>query len=66
MLSGPLNSNIRRLQLMLFIVKFEDRQDKAKARSENLAAHIQWLAEHAESVLVGGSLRAELGAHVER
>lgn len=46
---------------MLFIVRFEDHQDKLTTRSQFLDAHIAWLDENRSCVLVGGSLRHELG-----
>lgn len=44
---------------MLFAVRFEDDQGKSATRKQYLDAHIAWLDQHADSVLVGGSLRLE-------
>lgn len=44
---------------MLFAVIFTDRPDHGALRAEHLAAHLRWVAEHRESVLVAGSLRSE-------
>lgn len=46
---------------MLFAVRFHDRMARAELRAEHLRAHIEWLEEHKDSVLIGGSLRKELG-----
>lgn len=46
---------------MLFAVIFTDKPNHGTLRAENLDAHIQWVAENQEVVLVAGSLRAELG-----
>lgn len=46
---------------MLFAVIFTDKPDHGALRAEHLQAHIQWVAEHQESVLVAGSLRVEPG-----
>lgn len=43
---------------MLFIVRFQDDQSQAETRALYLKAHIQWLDQNSEQVLVGGSLRA--------
>jgi uncharacterized protein len=48
---------------MLFAVRFHDRIERADVRREHLQAHIDWLDEHKDVVLVGGSLRNESGAH---
>lgn len=42
---------------MLFIVRFEDHHDRIETRKQYLAAHISWLDENRDHVLVGGSLR---------
>lgn len=47
---------------MLFAVLFTDRPDHGALRREHLQAHINWVAQHRETVLVAGSLRAESGA----
>ena len=46
---------------MLFAVRFYDRTDCANVRREYMPAHIAWLDEHRQMVLVGGSLRKEKG-----
>ena len=46
---------------MLFAVQFHDRVDRAQVRRQHLRAHIDWLDEHKELVLVGGSLRKAPG-----
>ena len=46
---------------MLFAVRFHDQKDRAEVRCQQLQAHINWLDEHRELVLIGGSLRKELG-----
>ena len=47
---------------MLYAVRFHDRADSLATRERFLAAHIAWLAERRDSVLVAGSLRTEPGA----
>lgn len=47
---------------MLFAVLFTDKPGHGALRAQNLEAHIRWVAEHRESVLVAGSLRTEPGA----
>ena len=42
---------------MLFIVRFEDNQNRFEIRKRYLDAHISWLDENKAHVLVGGSLR---------
>lgn len=42
---------------MLFVVRFEDDQNKYETRKQYLDAHINWLDKHTKQVLVGGSLR---------
>jgi uncharacterized protein len=46
---------------MLFAVRFYDRTDQTEVRRQQLQAHIDWLDEHKDVVLIGGSLRTELG-----
>lgn len=46
---------------MLFAVRFHDQMDCAEVRLQHLQAHIDWLDEHKELVLIGGSLRKEPG-----
>ena len=48
---------------MLFAVRFEDDQGQSAIRKRYLDAHIAWLDQHADSVLVGGSLRLESDAN---
>lgn len=45
---------------MLFAVRFIDKQDQHEIRVRFLQAHIDWLDQNKERVLVGGSLRSEL------
>jgi uncharacterized protein YciI len=47
---------------MLFAVLFTDKPGHGTLRAEHLKAHIDWLAEHQDTVLVAGSLRTEPGA----
>jgi uncharacterized protein YciI len=44
---------------MLFAVLFTDKPDQGALRATHLAAHIRWIAEHQDTILVAGSLRAE-------
>ena len=44
---------------MLFAVLFTDKPGQGHLRAENLAAHIAWVDQHKEVVLVAGSLREE-------
>ena len=46
---------------MLFAVLFTDKPGYGALRAENLEAHVRWVAEHRDSVLVAGSLRVEPG-----
>lgn len=46
---------------MLFAVLFTDKPGHGELRAANLEAHIQWVAEHQDCVLVAGSLRTEPG-----
>lgn len=46
---------------MLFAVLFTDKPDQTALRSENLDAHVRWVSEHRDTVLVAGSLRVETG-----
>ncbi|WP_255989136.1 YciI family protein [Chitinolyticbacter albus] len=41
---------------MRYIVQFRDRPDTAALRREQMQAHFDWLRQHAERVLVAGSL----------
>ena len=47
---------------MLFIIRFTDNPGSRELRERNLAAHIAWLGERRDSILVAGSLRQETGA----
>lgn len=47
---------------MLFAVLFTDKPGHGALRAQNLQAHIDWVAEHQDTVLVAGSLRTEPGA----
>lgn len=47
---------------MLFAVLFTDKPDHGALRAQHLQAHIDWVAQHPEAVLVAGSLRVEPGA----
>lgn len=44
---------------MLFVIRFVDEPNKQEVRKQHLDAHISWLAERKQSVLVAGSLREE-------
>ena len=44
---------------MLFAVIFKDCPGQGELRSAHLQAHITWVAAHADTVRVAGSLRAE-------
>ncbi len=46
---------------MLYAVRFFDRPEQFAVRQAQLPTHIQWLDEHKDAVLVGGSLRHEPG-----
>ena len=46
-------------QKMLFAVFFTDRPGCGALRAKHLKAHIDWVAEHAETVRVAGSLRVD-------
>ena len=43
----------------LFAVRFQDDQGRHETRRKYLKAHIEWLDQNSEHVLVGGSLRKE-------
>lgn len=47
---------------MLFAVLFTDKSDLGALRAEHLQAHIEWVSEHQNVVLVAGSLRSEPSA----
>lgn len=42
---------------MLFAVFFEDKPEASEIRKKTLIDHIQWLEQHKDLILVGGSLR---------
>jgi uncharacterized protein YciI len=44
---------------MLFAVLFTDRPGHGALRAAELDAHVRWVAEHQDQVLVAGSLRVE-------
>ncbi|MBC3869482.1 YciI family protein [Undibacterium oligocarboniphilum] len=44
---------------MLFILIFHDHQDKLTVRQQHMAAHLDWLSQHQQSIRVAGSLRIE-------
>ena len=46
---------------MLFAVLFTDKPGHGALRAEQLDAHVQWVAQHQDTVLVAGSLRVEPG-----
>ena len=46
---------------MLFVVLFTDFPGHGALRAQHLQAHIDWVAEHADTVRVAGSLRVEPG-----
>jgi uncharacterized protein len=45
---------------MLFAVLFTDKPGQGALRAQHLDAHIEWVADHQDTVLVAGSLRHEL------
>ncbi len=46
---------------MLFAVRFTDKPNTKHIREQFLEAHISWLDERRDSILVAGSLRENLG-----
>ena len=48
---------------MLFVIRFTDKPGSQATREKYLDAHIAWLSERRDSVLVAGSLRDEPGAN---
>jgi len=46
---------------MLYAVRFFDRPDRLAVRQKYLDAHVSWLDEHRDQILVGGSLRGAPG-----
>ena len=47
---------------MLFAVLFTDKPGHGALRAEHLQAHIDWVAQHQDTVLVAGSLRIDPGS----
>jgi uncharacterized protein YciI len=47
--------------MVLFAVLFTDKPGHGDLRAERLQAHIEWVDEHKDNVLVAGSLRQEPG-----
>ncbi len=45
---------------MLFIVRFSDKAESISTRQKFLSAHLDWLEQHQNVVLVAGSLRADM------
>ena len=48
---------------MLFVVRFADRPDSEQIRARQLDAHLAWLDERRDSILVAGSVREDPDAH---
>jgi len=46
---------------MLYVARFADRPNSASKRKELLPAHIAWLDQNKDTILVAGSLRPEHG-----
>ena len=46
---------------MLYVVRFTDKPDRLATRKEFLPAHIAWLDQHKDMILVAGSLRPDHG-----
>jgi uncharacterized protein YciI len=46
---------------MLFIARFTDKPNIAELRDKLFPAHLKWLDEHKDKVLVPGSLRPDVG-----
>lgn len=44
---------------MLFAVIFTDKPSHGELRASQLAAHVAWVEDHKDTVLVAGSLRAD-------
>lgn len=44
---------------MLFAVRFTDKSESQTIRKKKLEAHLAWLAEREDQILVAGSLRKE-------
>ncbi len=45
---------------MLFVVRFTDRSDKFDVRQAHMQAHLDWLDDNSDQVLIGGGLRESL------
>ena len=48
---------------MLFVIRFTDKPKSQEIREQNLKAHIAWLDERRDSILVAGSLREQPGSN---
>ena len=48
---------------MLFVIRFTDDPERREVRDKNRELHLAWLAERKNTVLVAGSLRADLGSN---
>jgi len=46
---------------VLYVVRFADKPNSAAKRKELLPAHLEWLDENKDMILVAGSLRPEYG-----
>ena len=44
---------------MLFVIRFVDKPDKPEIRKRFLEAHIEWLSQRGQSILLAGSVRDE-------
>lgn len=44
---------------MLFVIRFTDKPNSEMIREQQLAAHISWLDERRQTILVAGSLRED-------
>ena len=44
---------------MLFVIRFTDKPESQKIRKQYLTAHLNWLKERRDVILVAGSLREE-------
>jgi len=44
---------------MLFVIRFVDKLNRQEVRKQHLDAHLSWLAERRQSILVAGPLRVE-------
>ena len=47
---------------MLFVIRFVDKADTQNVRAQHFEAHLNWLEERKQSILVAGSLREQPGA----